>query len=82
MKKNLITVRDVDEKTLRNFRVRAVQKGMKMGEALTEAMKRWIKDEARKGPDPRLLLKVKSSDWGSGTEKTSKEVDEVLYGSK
>ena len=82
MKKSLITVRDVDEKTLRNFRAHAIQKRVKMGDALTDAMKRWIKEDERQEPDPRLLLKIKSFDWGLGTEKTSEEVDMILYGSK
>ncbi|MDE2026669.1 MAG: hypothetical protein KGJ07_09355 [Patescibacteria group bacterium] len=82
MKKDLITVRDVDEKILRNFRARAIQKKMKMGEALTDAMKRWIKEDKTREPDPKLLLKIKSLDWGDGTENTSEEVDEILYGSK
>ena len=82
MKKDLITVRDVDEKVLRNFRARAIQKKMKMGDALTDAMKRWIKEGKTKEPDPKLLLKIKSLDWGDGTENTSEEVDEILYGSK
>ncbi len=82
MKKDLITVRDVDEKVLRNFRAHAIQKKMKMGEALTDAMKRWIKEDKIQEPDPKLLLKIKSFDWGLGTENTSEEVDEILYGSK
>ncbi len=82
MKKDVITVRDVDEKVLRNFRARAIQKKMKMGEALTDAMKRWLKEDKIREPDPKLLLKIKPFDWGPGTEKTSEEVDAILYGSK
>lgn len=82
MKKDLITVRDVDELVLRNFRAHAIQKKMKMGEALTDAMKRWVKEVDQKRTDPRILLKVKPSDWGRGTHKTSKEIDKILYGSK
>ncbi|MDE1767022.1 MAG: hypothetical protein KGI27_12250 [Thaumarchaeota archaeon] len=82
MKKDLITVRDVDEKVLRNFRARAIQKKMKMGEALTDAMKRWVKEDKMQEPDPNLLLRIKPFDWGPDTENTSEEVDEILYGSK
>lgn len=31
--------------------------------------------------DPRILLKIKPFDWGIGTDKTSMEIDEILYGS-
>lgn len=82
MKKDLITVRDVDEKILRNFRARAIQKKMKMGEALTDAMKRWVKEVEQEGTDPTILLKIKPFDWGRDTRKTSKEIDKILYGSK
>ncbi|MDE1764224.1 MAG: hypothetical protein KGH88_08260 [Thaumarchaeota archaeon] len=81
MKKNLITVRDVDEKILRNFRVRAIQRKMKMGEALTDAMKQWVK-EAEQEADPKILLKVKPFDWGRDARNTSKEIDKILYGSQ
>jgi hypothetical protein len=82
MNKDLITVRDVDEKVLRNFRARAIQKKMKMGEALTDAMRRWIKEAKRKGTDPKILLKITPFDWGRHTHKTSTEIDKILYGSK
>ena len=82
MKKNLITVRNVDEQALRNFRAHAIHKKMKMGEALTDAMKRWVKEVDQKRTDPRILLKIKPFDWGSGTHKTSKEIDKILYGYK
>ena len=32
--------------------------------------------------NPKNLLKVKPFDWGKGTERTSKEIDEILYGNK
>lgn len=80
MKKELITVRDVDETVLRNFRARAIQKKMKMGDAITDAMKKWIKEDLEE-TDPKILLKFKPFDWGPGTHKTSKEIDRILYGS-
>ncbi|MGB9003807.1 MAG: hypothetical protein WCC52_08385 [Nitrosotalea sp.] len=32
--------------------------------------------------DPLILVKIKPFDWGIGTDKTSMEIDEILYGSK
>jgi len=32
--------------------------------------------------DPHNLLRIKPFDWEKGTEKTSKEIDEILYGNK
>jgi hypothetical protein len=82
MKKDLMTVRGVDEKILRNFRARAIQKKMKMGDALTDAMKRWIKETKLHEIDPKSLLKVKPFDWGRDTHMISKEINKILYSSK
>ncbi len=30
--------------------------------------------------NPRMLFKIKPFDWGAGTEKTSKEINIILYG--
>jgi len=82
MNKEMVTVRDVDEEVLREFRTRAVKEGMKMGKALTQAMKRWLREKEKATVDPKILLRAKPFDWGPGTERTSKEIDEVVYGSK
>lgn len=85
MKKTLIAVRDVDEETFRKFRAMSVEERMKLGDALTIAMKHWLQEEKAKAAKQRgLRIKdlAKPFDWGKGTEKTSKEIDEILYGSK
>ena len=83
MKKTLIAVRDVDEETFRKFRAMSVEERMKLGDALTIAMKHWLREEKTKTSRQRSFRGLaKPFDWGKGTEKTSKEVDEILYGSK
>jgi len=53
---------------------------MKMGQALTKAMKEWIRlKEISKKIDSSSLFKIKPFDWGRGTEKTSSEIDEIIY---
>lgn len=80
MKKNMITVRDVDEEVLRKFKTMITSDKMKMGQALTHAMKDWMKQKERSEKiDSASLLKAKPFDWGKGTEKTSKEIDDILY---
>jgi len=61
MKKEILTVRDVDEQEWRRFRARTAEEGLKTGDALTQAMKLWVKEREsqRMKPDPKLLLKVK-----------------------
>ena len=80
MKKNMITVRDVDEEVLRKFKAAITVDKMKMGQALTKAMKDWIKQKERSERiDLTPLFNAKPFDWGRGTEKTSKEIDDILY---
>jgi len=82
MKKELITVRNVDEDVLRKFKARAIEEKMKIGEALTQAMSKWLREKKSITVNPKILLRAKPFDWGPGTEATSKEIDEILYGSK
>lgn len=84
MKKELITVRNVDEDVWRKFKAKTVEERLRTGEALTEAMKKWVKEKEKKEtkPNPRLLLKIKPFKWGKGKKKVrwSEEIDEILYG--
>lgn len=84
MKKTFIAVRDVDEETFRKFRAQTIEERMKLGDALTIAMKHWLQEVKAKTARQKILRKdtIKPFDWGKGTEKTSEEVDEILYGSK
>jgi hypothetical protein len=43
MKKNMSTVRDVDEEVSRKFKTMITSDKMKMGQALTRAMKDWVR---------------------------------------
>lgn len=45
MKKEILTVRDVDEETLSMFKAKAAEHKMKMGKALTEAMQNWLQSK-------------------------------------
>ena len=67
MKKDLLTVRDVDEETLVKFKTKAAGHKMKMGEALTEAMRVWIKTKDVKKKDGSGLARLSSFDCGQDT---------------
>ncbi len=87
MTKKMIAVRDVDEDIFRRFKTAATGENMNIGNALTVAMKQWAEKEKIKAiPNPKNLPRIKGRikpfNWGKGTENTSKEVDEILYGSK
>lgn len=83
MKKDIIAIRGVDEDILRKFRARTIEERMKMGEALTLAMKRWIeeeKKEQRTKPNPRNLLKISGIIKTKKKVRWSEKIDEFLYG--
>ncbi|MBI4177497.1 MAG: hypothetical protein HY516_03965 [Candidatus Aenigmarchaeota archaeon] len=87
MTKKMIAVRGVDEDAFRKFKAVAAEENINVGNALTVAMKQWTEKEKIKTiPNPKNLLKIKGIikpfSWGKDTENTSKDVDEILYGSK
>jgi hypothetical protein len=82
MAKTFIGVREVDEETFRKFRARAIEKKLKLGEALTLAMKNLMKEkEAEKNkPDPKNLLKISGIIKTKEKVRWSEEIDDILYG--
>lgn len=75
-----VTVRGLDASIFRKFKARAVEEGLRLGEALAQAMDMWTK--RRTGKQHLSLLEIEPFDWGEGTEKVSVEIDSILYGNK
>lgn len=73
-----ITIRGVNERVFRRFKAKAVEEGMKLGEAITQAMEMWIRERSVKRK--ASLLDIRPFNWGEGTEKVSVEIDRILYG--
>lgn len=73
-----LTIRGLNDRVYRRFKARAVEEGMKMGDAVAQAMELWIR-ETKKDPNLRLT-DIETFNWGKGTERTSSEIDELLYG--
>ncbi len=73
-----ISVRDVNREIFNEFKAKTVKNGMTLGQALNLAMIEWL-DEEKEIPK-KSLLKMKIWNWGKGTEKTSEEIDKILYG--
>jgi hypothetical protein len=72
-----LSVKNVEEEVFREFKAQSVREGMKVGDSLSLAMKLWIQ---RKSKKPRIkALNVTPTKWGKGTEKTSEEIDQILY---
>ena len=72
-----ICVRDVDPDIFRSFKSQSHQRGMTLGQALTAAIQHWTEEHR---PKKRFLEFKPSKGWGKGTEKSSTEIDRVLYG--
>ena len=52
---------------------------MKLGNALTNAMRTWLVKERSEKKVKKHFLDLEPFDWGEGTEGSSVEVDEILY---
>lgn len=80
MDKTFIAVRDVDSESFRKFKLMSLREKLKLGEALTMAMKKLMEEkEMKKNGGIKSLLTLRPFDFGKGSEKLSKEVDKLLY---
>ena len=83
-KKSFVGVRDVDENVLREFKSTAVRRNLRLGVALSLAMRTWLQqgnDEVKKDNLKRVraLAKVGPFDFGPGSERLSEQVDDIVY---
>ena len=80
MGKTFIGVRDVDIEVFKKFRAMNIEERAKVGEALTKLMKKALMEREKRKDSKIRLPRLKPFNWGPGTEKTSSEIDEILYG--
>ena len=80
MTKEVLTVRDVDEQVWKRFRAKTEEEGLKTGQALNEALSRWVNEKERDRPDPREFLRVKGVIRAGKRVRWSEEIDRLLYG--
>jgi len=76
-----IVVRNVDENAFRNLKVKAVEEGLSLGKAITQAIRAWVNKPLppkRRAP----ILDFKPVDCGPGSERTSMEIDKIVYGAE
>ncbi len=69
-----VSVREVDEAVFREFKSAAAREGTTVGKLITLAMKQFVDHKPQKS-----FFQLKPIPWGKGTEKSSSEIDEVLY---
>lgn len=74
MSKVVVRVQVVDEATYREFKALAVERGMRLGDALTIAMRRFLKGQAVNSRSPSRVHHsdgVELFSFGAGTEDLS-----------
>ena len=77
MSETQISIKDVEKQVFREFKAESIKDGLKIGKALTMAMKLWLETRDKK---PKMsILDFKPRSWGKGKEKTSEEIDNILY---
>ena len=79
MEKTFIGVRDVDEEIFRKFRALSVREKMKLGDALSLAMKKTL-EEKENMFDSKNLLKIRGIIKTKKRVRWSEEIDNFLYG--
>ncbi len=81
MEKTIIGVRDVDEETFRKFRALAIERKMKLGEALTQALRKFLQEREESIKKP-IRFKITPVRIGKDKVRWSEEVDDIVYGEK
>ena len=71
-----LSVKNVEENIFREFKAETIREGLKLGKSLSLAMKLWL---SKKEKPKTSILELQPKHWGKGTEKTSEEIDKVLY---
>ena len=80
MEEQILVVRGVGKKMRIKLRQKAVERGLSMGDALTEAIENWVDATDAGRPDPENLQKMVGIIKVGKKVKWSSEVDETLYG--
>ena len=75
-----VSFRDVDEAKFRHFKSIVVREGMKTSDALNKAFDLFIAKFGVKQKKSYNLTSLEPEDWGPGSEKSSSEIDKVVYG--
>ncbi|MBU0760958.1 MAG: hypothetical protein KJ600_02210 [Nanoarchaeota archaeon] len=80
MVKTFIGVREVDGEVFRRFRARAVENKIRLGKALSLAMKEFLEERKQPKVDIRNLDKINGMIKPGKKVRWSEEIDEILYG--
>lgn len=77
-----IVVRNVDETVFRKFKAWAVEEGLNVGKALEFALREFLKKQRPAVKRPATIFDFKPVSCGQGSERTSMEIDKIVYGAE
>ena len=77
---DLIAVRGVEKEVFRKFKAKSIEKGLKLGEALTLAMKEWLKQREKEKVNVKNIIYLEGIIKPKRRVKWSSEIDKTLYG--
>lgn len=74
-----VTLRDFDDRLYRALKSEAVRDDLTMVEALSAAVALWLKEHTH-AKKKKSVFDFKPVDFGPGSERSSEEIDDVVYG--
>ncbi len=74
-----VTLRDFDDTLYRELKTEAVKDDLTIVEALTQAVSVWLLVHTHK-KKRKSFFDYPQTSFGPGSERSSQEIDEVLYG--
>lgn len=74
-----VTLRDFDDELYKELKSEAIKDDITVAQALKKAVATWLSLHKHK-KKKKSVFDYKPVDFGPGSEKSSQEIDEVLYG--
>ncbi|HIH22585.1 TPA: hypothetical protein HA238_02570 [Candidatus Micrarchaeota archaeon] len=74
-----VTLREFDDRLYRELKAEAARDDITIVEALAQAVTVWLATHTHK-KKKKSVFDYKPVDFGASSEKSSREIDEVLYG--
>lgn len=75
-----IVVRNVDKTVFRKFKAWAVEEGLNVGKALEFALREFLQKQEPVVKRRATIFDFKPVSCGPGSERTSVEIDKIVYG--
>lgn len=78
--KEMLVARNVNKEVYRKFKQKASERGLKIGNAISDAMELWIRSGKKDGENFKKIMSLSGVIKMKGKGNWSERVDEILYG--